>query len=387
MLKTRSSMPFFLQSAFLWGSFPILYSFFPVYLNNAGLKESQIGIVMALGPLMSAILQPFIGVRVDRSKSKNAILMLLMGGTAITTLLLPLSTTYQYLLLISLMLACFQSAEISVSETITLEYLEESKGSYGPIRATGTIGYSLVSILLGILMKQDVRSIFYVTAATGLFCMLTLLFIPRIRGHQVEGNRVPVKLLFQNKLLVLYMFFSMMAQLFISFYQTFFPIYFESLGGSSEALGILYFIAAMSELPFLFLADKIIRKIGISLALSLSMGFIALRFLLFFVIRTPGWVYPVVALHGLTFIVFSFSLAVYINQTVKKELRATGQTINGFISMGIGRILGSILGGFAIEALGLRPVMLWAFIICLATIAAFLILNPKQKHGDGSAVS
>jgi PPP family 3-phenylpropionic acid transporter len=103
-----------------------------------GLKESQIGIVMALGPLMAALLQPFIGVRADRSKSKNAILMVLIGGSSLAIVLLPLNTSYTYILAVCLMMASFQSAQTSLSETITLEYLENSRFSYGPIRAMGT---------------------------------------------------------------------------------------------------------------------------------------------------------------------------------------------------------------------------------------------------------
>ena len=378
-----SSWVFFTQNALLWSCIPILYSFLPVYLDSVGLRESQIGILMALGPLMSALLQPFIGFAADRSSSKNRILMLLMGGSVAAILLFPLGTTYLYLLFICLVLAAFQAALISISETITLEALEKDHRPYGPIRTYGTAGYALVSILLGILMKMDIGTLFYVTAIIGILGMFSTSFMPKVRGHQSDGKHIPIKELFHDKFLIVFMLFSMIAQLAISFYQVFFPIYFVSIGGTTGAMGILFFIAAISEIPFLLFSEKIIRKLGIQLTLILSMGIIALRFLLFYLIKSPLWVYPVCMLHGLTFIVFSFSLAVYINKTVRKELRATGQTIHGFISMGVGRILGSILGGFLIEGFGLTNVMLFAFGLSIASIAAFmsLIAVIKRKHG------
>jgi len=385
--KNASPIAFSLQSAFLWGSLPILYGFLPVYLSGLGLKESQIGIVMALGPLMAALLQPFIGVRADRSKSKNAILMVLIGGSSLAIVLLPLNTSYTYILAVCLMMASFQSAQTSLSETITLEYLENSRFSYGPIRAMGTVGYSVVSILLGVLVKQDIRYIFYVTAATGFFCMMSTGFFPKVRGHQSEGNTVSVRELFKDKLLILFMLFSMMAQLAIGFYSTFFPLYFSSIGGSEESLGVIYFIAAMSELPFLFFADKIINKLGIQLTLVLSMSINGLRFLLFYIIGTPFWIYPVSMLHGLTYIVFAFSLAVYISKTVKKELRATGQTFHGFISMGLGRIMGSVVGGYGVEAFGLRQMMLYASILCMVSVAAFIGIGSLLKRRNGIVFS
>jgi PPP family 3-phenylpropionic acid transporter len=332
---------------------------------------------------MSAVLQPFFGMAADRSRYKNTILVLLTAGIVVSLLLLPLGTTYLYVFLMSLLLAAFQSAQTPISETITLESLDIMKKSYGPVRAVGTVGYAATSIVIGILMKQDIRNIFYVTAFLGLLGIASTLTLPKVKGHQSQGNRAPVRELFKDKLLIIFMLFTMIAQLVLSFYQTFFPIYYKSIGGTEGELGVLYFIAAISELPFLFFADKIIGKLGIRLALSLSMGIIALRFLLFFLIRSPWWVYPVVALHGLTYIVFTFSLAIYINKTVKKELRATGQTFNGFIGAGLGRILGSVLGGFLVEAFGIFNVMLSAFIFSAASIAVFIIFCAfvERKHG------
>jgi PPP family 3-phenylpropionic acid transporter len=133
-------------------------------------------------------------------------------------------------------------------------------------------------------------------------------------------------------------------------------------------------LAAMSELPFLLKADKIIWKLGVQNTLILSMGVIGLRFLLLFFIKTALWVYPIALLNGLTFIVFTFSLAVYINKTVKKELRATGQTIHGF-AMAIGKILGSISGGFLVEGFGLLNTMLFFFLFCVTSILGFITIN------------
>lgn len=382
--RVPSTRAFIIQSALLWSCVPLLYSFLPVYLSGIGFHESRIGIIMALGPLMAAVLQPFIGVAVDRSNLKNTILMLLTGGSVISILLFPLNKVYLYVLIISIILAAFQSALTSTSETITLESLDAMKKPYGPVRAFGTIGYSLVSIIVGILMKWDIRNIFYVTAIIGLLGMVSVSFLPKVRGHQSEGNHIAIKELFQDKLLIVFMLFSMMAQLAISFYQTFFPIYFASIGGTEGQLGVLYFIMAICELPFLLLSGKIIKKLGIQLTLVLSMGVIAVRFILLYLIKSPLWIYPVSMLHGLTFIVFSFSLAVYINKTAKKELRATGQTIHGFISMGLGRILGSVLGGFLIEGFGLLNVMLFAFALCVVSIVFFIAFCAVIRRTPGS---
>ena len=371
-----STVVFLFQSALLWSCVPVVYSFLPVYLDKSGFRESHIGILLALGPLMSIILQPFIGILADRSPYKNTFLILLNAGTLVSILLFPLHNGLLHVALASFLLASFQAALISVSEAITLEGLDRIQKPYGPVRLAGTAGYAVVSVIAGFFMEKDIRSIFYLTAFMAFFSILSAWSLPRVEGHQSKTRRVPVTDIFKNRELVLLMTFSMVAHMGISFYQNFFPLYFAFIGGTSDILGILYFISGISEVPFLLYADQIEKKLGIHKTLAFSMGVVGVRFLLLFIIRSPVLMYPVMLLNGLTYIVFSFSLAVHINKTVPLELRATGQTIHG-MSMALGRILGSVLGGFLIEAIGLMKALLVIALFSLSAIAMFAAVNTR----------
>jgi len=370
--QARSSFVFFVQSALLWSCVPIVYSFLPAYLDQSGFRESQIGVLLALGPLMSILLQPFIGILVDRSRYKNTLLILINAGTMVSILLFPLHDGLLHVALASFLLASFQAAIISVSEAITLEGLDRIQKPYGPVRLAGTLGYAVVSVIAGFFMKKDARAFFYITAITAFFSILSAWSLPKVAGHQAKPRKVPATVLFKDRGLVLLMAFSMVSHMGISFYQNFFPIYFSSIGGTSDVLGLLYFISAMSELPFLLYADRIEKKLGIHKTLAFSTGIIGARFVLLYFIKSPVLMYPVMLLNGLTYIVFSFSMAVHINRTVPLELRATGQTIHG-MCMALGRILGSVLGGYLIEAIGLLNALAGFALLSLAAILMFII--------------
>lgn len=363
---------FVFQSALLWAGLPILWSFIPAFMQTNGFSVSQIGLLMAINPFIAIIVQPLIGIRVDRSKSKNRIFILLMFCTLVAVIFFPLSKVFTYVLLMVSVLSLFQAALIPISESIAIESVVHMGRSYAPVRMAGTIGYSITAIIIGYLMRIDTNSVFISTVIIGGLNMFMVWRMPNVEGHQESGKRVSIKVIFEDKLLLLYNGFSIIAQLLLSFYMTFLPIYFLDLGGSQNQLGMVYFIAAMSEIPFLLGADKLLKKFGNQRMLVFSMFIIGLRILLLVFVKTPFWIYLISALNGFTFVVFAYTLAVYVNNTVKKELKTTGQTILA-VAQGIGRILGSLLGGFLMDGIGAHPTMILSFALCLVAIILFLL--------------
>lgn len=375
---TASYKIFVFQSALLWAGLPILWSFMPAFMQTHGFSVSQIGMLMAINPLIAISVQPFIGMRVDRSKSKNRIFILLMSGTLISVFLFPLNPVFSYILIMVSVLSFFQAGLIPISESIAIESVVHMGKSYAPVRMAGTIGYSITAIGIGYLMKLNTNTVFLSTIIIGGLNMLMVWRMPNVEGHPHIGKKVSIKVILEDKLLLLYNGFSIIAQLLLSFYMTFLPIFFLDLGGSQNQLGIVYFIAAMSEIPFLLGADRLLKKFGNQKLLILSMFVIGFRIFLLIFVKTPSWIYLISALNGLTFIVFSYTLAVYVNNTVKKELKTTGQTVLA-LSMGIGRILGAILGGFLIDGIGTHPTMILSFVLCIVAIVLFILGYRKLK--------
>jgi len=85
-------------------------------------------------------------------------------------------------------------------------------------------------------------------------------------------------------------------------------------------------------------------------------------------------------LHGMAFIVLTYCMATYINREVPKELRATGQTVNGLINFGLARIAGSILGGILSDIFGIRHVFLYISIIDFMAIIVFVMILFIKKN-------
>jgi MFS transporter, PPP family, 3-phenylpropionic acid transporter len=180
----------------------------------------------------------------------------------------------------------------------------------------------------------------------------------------------------------MFMFFSFIIQCTLGYYYTFFPIYYSEMGADNSLLGWAMFLSALSEIPFLLFADKIINRFGIKKVLLSTAFFAGVRWLLLYLVDNPYIVLPIQMFHGVIFIVLMVTIAMYINKEVPKELKASGQTMYGLISMGIARIVGSILGGVTSDYIGMAEVFLYNSIIAFLTLIIFIYIFSREANNN-----
>ncbi len=373
--------PFLLFYVFIYAGNAVYGTFLPVYFQHIGFDPIRIGTLLSLGPLIAIMAQPVWGALGDRARSKNSILLLLLAGSGIAALLYPLSTMFVYLLVMICLFTFFQTSIFAMGDTITLEVLDRHRlASFGLIRMGGTFGFAAMSLLFGAIAQQHIGSMFYVYALLMVCCVLAVLRFPTIAGHQSGGSKMSTRVLFQDRLLMLYMGFSFILQVTLGYYYAFYPMYFSSLGGDSLLLGWSMVISSLSEVPFLLYANKIFARIRVSTILLVAAAASVVRWALFAVIDSPYWVLPVQALHGLIFIVLTVTMAYYINKHVPKELKASGQTLHGLLTLGAARIIGSFAGGIATQQLGIRTVFMYNSGIALCSTLAFILIVWRMRN-------
>jgi PPP family 3-phenylpropionic acid transporter len=355
-------------------------TFIPVYFQSIGATPSQIGTLLSLGPLVAVLAQPMWGTLSDRAANKNSILALLLIGSGASILLFPISTAFFYLMVMVCLFTFFQTSIVAVSDTITLEELERHKNwSFGSIRLGGTIGFALMSLLFGFVAKLNIDYLFPLYAFVMLISLILLYRFPKVNGYQSNGNKMQMWVLFKNKKLMIYMGINLVLQITLGYYYSFFPVYFKSMGADNVLLGWSMLISAASEIPFLLFAARILKRIRITHILFVSSIATALRWFAFSFTDNPYWVLPAQVLHGLIFIVLSVTMAIYINQEVPKELKASGQTLNGLLSTGVARIIGSFAGGFASEAFGMKEMFFYNGWIAVGCAICVIMISFREK--------
>jgi PPP family 3-phenylpropionic acid transporter len=78
------SIPLTLFWFIYFGSLGIFFPYFSLYLReNAGLSGTELGVILAIPPLVGMIAQPFWGQVADRTGARGRVLALLTLGTAL----------------------------------------------------------------------------------------------------------------------------------------------------------------------------------------------------------------------------------------------------------------------------------------------------------------
>jgi PPP family 3-phenylpropionic acid transporter len=357
-------------------------TFMPIYLNSLGYSKTLVGILLSLAPIVAIVGQPTWGTLADRAQTKNSILKILALGNIFTILFIGFSSNFFYLLLVLICFTFFQTSLNPMADTITLEYASQSKWHYGHIRLAGTLGYCFMAVAAGLLLKNSIDLMFPLYSAFAVAAFLAVVFLPKVKGHPLQGKKASMFSLLKDKQLMLYMSFALVIQITLGYYSSFFGIYFQSLGASRALIGTASFISGISEVPFLLFSHKILNKVKIEKALLVAGFASVIRWLLLALSSSTYVVLLLQLLHGLIFIVISVSLATYINNSVPKELKASGQALNAIAGMGISRVIGSLLGGYFSDIFGIRNMFFAnSFLVLSAVIVwGYLFYKPKADE-------
>jgi PPP family 3-phenylpropionic acid transporter len=372
--------------AVLYMSHSILNTFFPIYFKHVGYDGSSLGMLLSVGPLVAILAQPFWGTTADRAKSKVTVLRVVCAASSATVFLLLASSDF-YLLILSLAVFSFSYYSMfALCDTITLEYLKKTNWNFGPIRLAGTLGFAVMAAVAGKLATKSISSIFVLLSLSVALSFLLTYRIPVVKGYQHGRPKTSIFKLFKHKEFVFMSVFFLAVMCSMGFYYSFFPVYYEQLGASRSFIGISVFIAGCSEAPFLLFSSRLSNRFHPKYILLGSAITVSIRWLALHLVSSLYVLLPLMALHGLSYIVLSYAMATYVNNNVPAELRASGQAVNWLISMGLSRIIGSILGGLLVDRYGIRQVFMLNSVLVALFVVLFglmLIFQNKRRLDPG----
>lgn len=149
------------------------------------------------------------------------------------------------------------------------------------------------------------------------------------------------------------------------------PLYIVSLGASKSQLGVLIALPAMVTIITRMPLRVISRKLGGWFLVPFSFVVQIISFMLYYVIFSPFWLYPVTILYALA---WSSFLPVSVN--ISSELasvRSRGESLGKyFTAVGAGMLFGPLLCSLLVVYFDLRLVFLLTIIFPFLGIALFL---------------
>lgn len=391
----KASIPFFLFYVFVFSAAAFFFTFINVYFYQAGFAISQIGVLTALGPMISLLAQPMWGILSDRT-DKRLILIIVLMGAAIMSIVLSLSTAFLFLVFGLILFFGFNSSAIPLGDAITLQFLEGRTLKYSSIRIVGAVSFGLLSAFIGHLLGGNVGRIFYFNSFFLVMTALVVFLMPAQKKQkndkedeakayisQEKSGIAQLAGLIKNKVILCVYLSSFVYGMSMTFLFNFFGIRMTEIGAHEGQIGTAMFISAFSEIPFLLFADSVFRKRRPEYLLMLSAFFMTIRLFIMFISSSVYIIYFAQSFQGISFMLHLYFSVILLHENSPAHMKSTVQTVHAMIRMGIGALLGGLGGGVLAQHIGIQNVFLiltiFVFVSCFILPGA-LILTYKIKN-------
>ncbi|HLQ84398.1 MAG TPA: MFS transporter [Pseudogracilibacillus sp.] len=330
----------------------IIISFLPLYLKFKGLSGTEIGWVLAVGPLASIISQPFWGYLSDKYKTVKWVLIMTIIGMLIFSILFFQMNQLIFILIFGAFFYFFSSPVGALGDSLAQRQADLLNISFGSIRTWGSIGFALSSLIIGQLLNiYGVEFMRWPYLVFGTILLVIAFKIDDVKSNESDQtiNINDLKKLFTNRKFIYFLIIMMFITITHRANDSFIGLFITSLGGSESLVGVGWFIALVSEALIFAFAYKWFKKDKALFFIILASLLYTLRWVLFAFSTDPIHVLLGQLLHGLTFGIFYLSSLDYITRIIPNTLKSSGHLIFYSVFFGVSGIIGSVGGGFLID--------------------------------------
>lgn len=383
-LNTRKLMIQYciLQGSY-WASFCVIYAFATVFLLSRGFESSMIGVIIAAGNILGVILQPMVASIADRSEKISLHKLTAMLSVIMILLLVLLYFVPNGLLAVAvlfLLTDTFLQVIQPLINSVSVYYVNQGVSvDFGSARGIGSLSYAAASYILGIVVEKfGTRSILMAGILVALVLLVTVLSMPvlsssaasRPKEKEPEQNDAGLIVFagrYKNFMLtlagitLLFTFHNMNNAYLIKV--------IENVGGTSADMGRMLSIAAVTELPVMFLFSRISKHFKSSILLMVSSAFFAIRAAGFMLAGNVMTMYLAAMLQIGSFALYIPSSVYYVNETMLDQDKFKGQAVMTATNT-LGGVFGSLFGGFLIDNAGVGAMNT----VCFAMAAAGAVL-------------
>ncbi|QSO51661.1 MFS transporter [Alicyclobacillus curvatus] len=367
--------------------------YFNLYLTTRGLSSSQVGVILAVMPLVGLLVQPLWGILNDWLHLQRITVFIGLAAASLLILTFPHLHGFLSFLFAVAVLAVFQTGMIPVMDSLTVQ--NTGVHHYGKVRMFGSLGYAIMVSIAGQMYRSgNVNAMIPLYATLAGLSFITLIAYPKVpatAGASVARKSASaftgLRRLVKNRGFVWLLLFTMLVSISQTLNSNFFTLYYHALHRPLGILGIIYSIGGLSELPLFFVSGRLITRFGAERMLLVASSVFLFRWIVL-VFGPPTWVLVCLqTLHGLSFGI-ALAAGISVASRVSDETnRVTAQTVYSAVNTGLAAIIGSMSGGFVLGAYG--PYVLYGFAagICALGVVGMAILLTVIRRESSKPVS
>lgn len=390
-MKNRYNLSFKLFYFMYLGAIGAFMPYINVYLEkSAGLSGSQIGLITALSLVFGFCVIPVWGVVGDKTKRYNALLKFSIAGALVMVALYWKAATYPMIILCAIGLEMIRLGTMPMADTLATNYCHESGSNYGSIRAMGSLGYMLVSMMVGFLAdKFGLDGTIFASYAFLLLITIPICFgLPRDSkvGEGEKADKVQkgsFKELVTNRKYIFILIITILTTVIVDSSMSYAGNHLVStLGASESSISWLTFVMVLPEVLFLMVAIKFINRLGFKKFYILAVASMILRFGVYSLIENEYAFLAVSVVHCLGVSVVTVGNLTFIKNSVNSAVLGTAITLfNAAIS--IGRAVFGYIFGVVYEYGNSYMI----FMIAVGAFIIALIILSRTKNFDGIGIN
>lgn len=435
----KGYIEFSLVEALFFAIFSIT-SYQTVFLQETGLTSSQIGLIVSASALVGLIAVPIWGMISDYLHTARKTFLVSIVVTSLMYGILPIVGNFAngrikvffiYIPLIFL----FRQASNSMLDSWCISELAPKGIRYGSVRMWGSVGYSVSSIVLGVLVGTcfDVDFAFYLILP---LIVLLLKISPKEEKIAKKSERIPAKKreralaenvesapaktgerilaeyvemvpakngekistennkilsqgtarkhnyfisLLRNNTFMVYIIYSAGLNIYLAVTLIFMPYILLGANCKAGQMGLVTGIRALIEISTMYLGSQLIQKVPFRYIMIIPGILFGFEHLFYQYATNLYGILAIMVLSGAAGGIFYSLGPSYIYEIVPGEVRNTAQSLNA-MNMTIISIVGSLIGGYVINIWGIHALTTGCGILILILTVFFILTLTGINH-------
>ena len=394
------------NSRFLWtlrytllnvsyfAAFCSLHALAAVFLLANGFTNTEIGILLAIANISSALCQPLIAGIIDRGGWLTnrrfiliAVLLIMAGSFA----LMPLQGNKPLVFVIYAFIYMLQFAYMPVMTALYFEY--EKAGCsifFGLARGLGSASFAVTSAFIGGFVEKNGVAILLIANVIAMLVSAVIIYTfklpkgavtPRSEDAPSESSKrglsgfvkkYPVYAIFLAATVCFYFSHNMINDFMIQI--------IRSLGGGETELGYSNFLQAILELPVMAMIGIILKKISAKKLLVLSgFAFFVKNLILIFATNMAG-MYLSQSCQLFAYAVFIPAAAYYVDSSMDSNDQVKGQALVTS-AITVGGVFSNVVSGVVMDNFGIKAMLITGTAVCaVGAVVVLFALSSRREH-------
>lgn len=394
-----------------FAAFCTIHAYAAVYLLANGFSNTQVGILLAVANIVSAVFQPLIAGVIDKPgplTNRRFILISVLIIFAGSLLLLFFNKSKAFIFAVYALIYMIQFSYQPVVLALNFEYQKAGCPIYfGLARGLGSASFAVTSAFIGgMVAKQGVNVLLWVNIITMVLSAVIVFTFKKPEETDAGGSAVsepaktqaaasygtaatahnkisdfaktyPAFMLFLVGTICFFFAHNMINDFMIQIIRW--------LGGGEKELGYSNFLQAILELPVMALIGFVLKKIASRKLLVFSGAAFFIKMIILMAAGNMAMYYFSQSFQLFAYAVFVPAAAYYVSETMEELDQVKGQAyITSAIT--IGGVFSNLISGVILDNLGINPMLLTGTTVCgLGVVIAFIAMK-KLPHNTQKAV-